>query len=176
MTTWMARHDAVRHHEMFLRWAKGEGIIKDQEGEDNDKPEPERKWQQKEDMKQGRGYQVAKIPGYGNMTVDTLVNKFRATDEYFLWYLEDFLLAHSFPIPPSHNVPFGIFKRVSVTLPQIPQVTDMTVLRDMIRTTFPEPPRDRRKAVPAQFDTVLAFKKAGLTAFSDPSNPLKGEY
>jgi len=42
--------------------------------------------------------------------------------------------------------------------------------------TLPEPAQDRRKAVPAQFDTVLAFKKPGLTAFSDPSNPLKGVY
>jgi hypothetical protein len=86
------------------------------------------------------GYQVAKNPGYGNMTVDTLVNKFLAADEYFLWYLDEFLLRHSFPIPPSHDVPFGVFKRLSVTLPQIPQVSDQMDLKDTIRTILPEPP------------------------------------
>jgi len=117
---------------------------------------------------------VAEVPGYGNMTVDTLVNKLHAADKHFIWYLKEFLLAHSLPIPPSHDVPFGIFKCLSVTLPQVPQVTDLTDLRDTIRTIFPEPAQDRRKAVSAQFDTVLAFEKPGLTAFSDPSNPLKG--
>lgn len=177
MATWMARHDAVRRHEIFLRWAKGEGIIEKEES-DSDEAEPKRKRQRKEgDVEVGgcRGYKVAKNPGYGNVTVDTLI-KFCAADEYFLLYLEDFLLAHSFPIPPSHNVPFGVFKRLSVTLPQIPQVADLTDLRDTIRTIWPEPPRDRRPSVPAQFDTVLAFEKGGLTAFSDPSNPLKGVY
>jgi hypothetical protein len=178
MATWMARHDAVQRHETFLRWAKGEGIIEKEEDDDNDKAEPERKRRRKEDddveVRGCRGYQVAKIPGYGNVTVDALINKFHAADEHFLWYLEEFLMAHSFPVPLSHDVPFGIFKRLSVMLPQIPQVTDLTDLRDTIRTTLPEPARDRRMAVPAQFDTVLAFENAGLTAFSDPSNPLKG--
>jgi hypothetical protein len=197
MATWMARHDAVRRQEMFLRWAKGEGIIEKQDKDDDkayperkrqrndedddDKAEPERKRQRNDEDVEVRcsrtcGYQVAKIPGYGFMTVETLVDKFPALDEYFLWYLEEFLLAHSLPIPPSHDVLFGVFKRLSVMLPQIPQVTDVTDLRDTIRTILPEPPQDRKKAVPAQFDTVLAFEKAGFTAFSDPSNPLKGAY
>src|SRR3981189_3081633 len=100
------------------------------------------------------------------------MQKYKTFDQLFeALYLEDFLLAHSFPIPPSHNVPFGVFKRLSVTLPQILQVTDLTDLRDTIRTIMPEPPQSQREAIPAQFDTVLAFEKAGLTAFSDPSNP-----
>ena len=179
MATWMSRHDAVRRHDMFLRWAKGKGIIENEEDGDNGEAEPKRKRLRKEDDVEVRGccgYKVAKIPGYGNVTVDTLVNTFRAADEFFLWYLEEFLLAHSFPIPPSHDVPFGVFKRLSVTLPQIPQVTDLADLRDTIRTIMPEPAQDRRKAIPAQFDTVLAFEKDGLTAISDPTNPLKGAY
>lgn len=59
-------------------------------------------------------------------------------------------------------------------LPQIPQVSDQVDLQDTIRTTFLKPPKDRRKAVPGQFDTILAFKKAGSKAFEDSSNPLKG--
>jgi hypothetical protein len=181
MATWMARHDAVRRYEMFLRWAKGEGIVEKEESEEDEvEAKPKRKRQRKDteaddvDVRGSGGYKVAKNPGYGNVPVDALVNKFGATD--FLWYLEEFLLAHSLPIPPSHNVPFGVFKRLSVTLPQIPQASDLTDLRDTIKTTLPEPAQDRRKAVPAQFDTVLAHEKAGLTAFSDPSDPLKGAY
>jgi len=37
-----------------------------------------------------------------------------------------------------------------------------------------EPLQDQREAILAQFDTVLAFEKAGFKAFSDPLNPLKG--
>lgn len=176
MATWMSRHDAVQRFDMFLRWAKGEGIIEEKD-EESANPKRRRKEADADDIEvEGcRGYKVAKKPGYGNVTVDGLI-KFGAADEYFLWYLEEFLLAHSLPIPRSHKVPFGVFKRLSVMLPQIPQVADLTDLSDTIRTTMPEPPQARRGAIPAQFDTVLAFNKAGLTAFSDSSNPLKGAY
>jgi hypothetical protein len=184
MATWMACHDVVQHYDIFLRWAKGEGILDVQDEDASEaqvaKPEPKRKQCRKEANEvqlkvrgTGRGYSVAKTPGYGYVPIDTLVNKFGAAD--FLWYLKEFLLAHSLPIPP-HNVPFGVFKHLSVTLPQIPQVSDLVNLRDVIWTTLAEPAQDRKKAVPAQFDTVLAFEKAGLSAFSDPSNPLKGVY
>jgi len=181
MVTWMACHDAVRCYEMFLCWAKRQGIVEIEESEDDEnEAKPKRKQQQKDaedddDKVSGScSYKVAKNPCYGNVPVDALINKFGA--EYFVWYLEEFLLAHSLPIPPLHSVPFGVFKRLSVMLPQIPQVSDQTDLRDTIRTIIPEPPKGRCGAVPAQFDTVLAFEKAGLTAFSDPSNPLKGVY
>ena len=85
-------------------------------------------------------------------------------------------MAKSLPISSSHNILFGVFKHVSVMLPQISEVTDQTDLRDMIRTILPKPAKDRRKAVPAQFNTVLALKKDDLTPFSDPSNPFKGMY
>jgi hypothetical protein len=141
MTTWMSRHDAVQHYKVFLHWVKGEGIVDD----DDDEVKPKRKrWQVDDDKEEHvRGHKVAKVPGYGNVTVDALINEYHATDEWFTWYLEGFLLAHSFPIPPSHNVPFGVFKHLTVTLHQIPQVFDhltMTGLSDTIRTIFPEPP------------------------------------
>src|SRR5258708_10411222 len=184
----MSRHDAVWHYGSVLCWAKGEGITKKREriierGEDDDDDgeEPKRKWQRRDNdivVRECRSYKVAKVPGYCDVTVNDLINKFRAMDEWFTWYLEEFLLVHSLPILPSHNVPFGVFKRLSVTLPQILQVTDETSLKDMIRTTFPEleAPQDQKKAVLAQFNTVLAFKKPGLTAFLDPLIPLKGMY
>jgi hypothetical protein len=164
---------------MFLLWAKRSGVFEEEEQNKNNEGDPKRKQQRKEEDVEVRGchgYKVAKKPGYGNVTADALINKFHAADEHFIWYLEEFLLANSLPIPPSHNVPFGVFKCLSVMLPQIPQVSDLTDLKDTIRTIFPKPPQGRKKAVMAQFDTILAFEKAGLTAFSDPSNPLKGAY
>jgi hypothetical protein len=178
MVTWMARRDAVWRYETYLRWVKGKGIVEEEDNEVKQKRKQLQEEIEKDDIEvRGcRGYMVAKKPGYGNVTAETLVNKFGAADEHFLWYLEEFLLAHSIPIPQSYNIPFGVFKRLTVTLPRIPQVSDLTDLRDTIRTIFPEPPRDRKEAIPAQFDTVLAFKKAGLTAFSDALNPLKGMF
>jgi len=81
---------------------------------------------------------VAKKPGYGNMTVDDLI-KYHAMDKWFTRYLDEFFRAHLIPIPPSYNIPFGIFKRLLVTLPQILQVSDLTDLKDTIRTILPEP-------------------------------------
>ena len=189
MATWMACHDVVQHYEMFLHWAKGEGVVgkegEDDEdgngngnGNDDEKAKPERKQWGKEDVEVRGccGYHVAKSPGYGLLAVKTLINKFCPTNDFFIWYLEEFLMAKSLPVPSSHNIPFGIFKCVSVMLPQIPEVTDQTDLRDTIRTILPEPAKDQRKAVPAQFNTVLALEKDDLTPFSDPSNPFRGMY
>ena len=182
MATWMARHEAFWRQETFLRWARGKGVFDDSEDEDSGEDVRERKRQRNEDDVDVKGcwgprvYKVAKTPSYGNVSADALINKFQAAGEYFIWYLEEFLLAHHFPIPPTHNVPFGVFKRLSVMLPQIPQVSDNADLTDTIRTILPEPPRHRKDAVPAQFDNVLAFQKPGLTTFSNPSNPLKGMY
>jgi len=53
---------------------------------------------------------------------------------------------------------------------------DLATLKDTIQTIFPEPSQDWKEAVPAQFNTVLAFEKASLTAFSNPLNPFKGAY
>src|SRR5258707_8582477 len=55
-----------------------------------------------------------------------------------------------------------------------PADNQKTSLKNTIRTTFPElkTPQDQKKAILAQFDTILAFKKLGLTAFSDPLIPL----
>jgi len=118
---------------------------------------------------------VVKKPGYGNMTVNDLI-KYHAMDKWFMWYLDEFFGAHLIPIPPLHNIPFGIFKHLSVTLPQILQVSDLTDLEDTIRTILPEPSQDRKIAVAAHFNTILAFEKPGLMAFLDPLDPLKGVY
>ena len=35
-------------------------------------------------------YKVAKSPGYGNMSIDDLFNRFNTADKWFTWYLEEF--------------------------------------------------------------------------------------
>src|SRR5260370_16288038 len=79
MVTWMHHHDAYWHHDMFLNWAKAEGIV-----EEDDEAEPKRKRQCGDDESEVRvchGYKVAKKPGYGDMTVDDLI-KYHATDNW----------------------------------------------------------------------------------------------
>ena len=87
-------------------------------------------------MRGCHGYKVAKKPGYGNMTVDALVNKLH--NKHFPWYLKEFLLVHALPLPQSHNMPLSVFKCLLVILPQIPQVTDLTNLSDTIQMIWPE--------------------------------------
>ena len=135
MMTWMTRHDTVWHYEMFLNWAKGNGFIEEESKEKNgsDNAKPKRNQQQQEEKVEVRGccgYKVAKKPGYGNVTVDTLVNKLR--DEHSPWCLEEFLLTHSLPLSQSHNMPLSVFKCLSVILLQIPQVINLTNLSDII--------------------------------------------
>jgi hypothetical protein len=108
---------------MFLQWVKGNSVIEKEENEDEEQGE-----NNKVEIRGCHGYKVVKTPGYGNLTVDELIHKFYAADKSFFWYLEEFLLAHSLPILPSHNVLFGVFKHMSVTLPQIPQVSNLTSL------------------------------------------------
>ena len=72
---------------MFLHWAKGEEIIEEEEETDDGEAEPKRKRQHKEDnieVKGCHGYKVVKTPGYGNVTVDMLINKFHAADKHFI--------------------------------------------------------------------------------------------
>src|SRR5260221_706811 len=75
MATWMSCHDAVQHYKGFLRWVKGEGIVDD---DDDDEVEPKRKrWRVDDDMEEHVcGHKVAKVPGYGNVTVDALINEY----------------------------------------------------------------------------------------------------
>ena len=96
---------------MFLRWAKEEGVVgkegeddedgdSDDDGNDNEKAKPARKQWGKEDVEVRGccGYHVAKSPGYGLLTIETLVNKFCPTNDFFIWYLEEFLMAKSLPV------------------------------------------------------------------------------
>ena len=83
MATWMSRHEAVWHYDSFLNWAKGNGIIERAGGGDNDNEAEANRNQHKEDdveVTGCHGYKVAKRPGYGNVTVDTLKNDFHATN------------------------------------------------------------------------------------------------
>ena len=89
MATWMSCHDAVRHYETFLRWAKGEGLLEnelEESGDDGDEVGSKRKRRQNDGNVEVSGthdYKVAKSLGYGNVSIDDLINKFGAVDEWF---------------------------------------------------------------------------------------------
>ena len=117
-------------------------------------------------------YQVAVNLGYGFRTVDDMVNMFGTPDLILL--LDTFLGMRSLPIPQSYNAPFPVFKKFSLFLPRIPQISDLLELKDTVRVILPKPATGRQKAVEALFCTVLAVEKPDVHAFNDQSHPLKG--
>ncbi|KAJ6572360.1 hypothetical protein B0H10DRAFT_2237530 [Mycena sp. CBHHK59/15] len=106
-------------------------------------------------------YRVPKNPSFPRVSVASIISEFHATD--FLIKLDDFLESNSInpPIPPDENTTFPVYKRLSVPLPQISEVTSH-VIRDTIQAVQAEPRKVTAKGViPAKegrFDTVLVRK------------------
>ncbi|KIL58543.1 hypothetical protein M378DRAFT_86367 [Amanita muscaria Koide BX008] len=181
MAKWMARQDAIRRYDMYLRWLNGLNIGErvgeanggsgesetmdvrntDMKGSDDKGREERGHGDNAKDMmvvdEGPSSYTLAKNPGYGHMTVDDIVNKFDAPD--FERHLQAFLISNSLPIPRFYNTLFPVYKRFTIKLAPLPQVSDLTCLKDTVRTILPEPAQGRREPVPAQFDTVLAVEK-----------------
>jgi hypothetical protein len=172
MTTWLSRREAVHRFTAYLAWIEEDAsrpeVTEDSGDEDDDGSEHD-----DEPIENGvQTYHVAKAPGYGNLSVADLSAQFGATD--FLSQLDQFLRRQG--IYP-HNfytisVPFAVYKQVVLYLPKLREVSDLTDLRDRIRTRRSEPAQGRKKAVAAQFDTALAYKDPVVKK----AGKLDGEY
>ncbi|KAJ7797991.1 hypothetical protein B0H14DRAFT_3114235 [Mycena olivaceomarginata] len=106
------------------------------------------------------------VPGYvidptatsADISVATIISDFHAPD--FLFRLDDFLESNSInpSVSPDENSTFPVFKRFSIPLPRISEVTSKAV-HDTIRAVRGEPGKMTTKGVlPAKeglFDTVL---------------------
>jgi hypothetical protein len=64
----------------------------------------------------------------------------------------------TYPTRSDSRGEFASYKRLALYLPNIREVSDLTDLKDTIRTRRSEPAHGRKKAVAAQFDTALAYK------------------
>ncbi|KAM6488883.1 hypothetical protein JOM56_015660, partial [Amanita muscaria] len=190
MAKWLDRHDAMHRYATYLSWLESlsaenttENFVKavrpvpagsihvgsrvDQTARENS-----RETKGKVEKMAVKSYEVAtKKPGYGFRTVDDIVNTFGATD--LIWHLENFLMTHSLPVPHSYNATFPVFKKFSLYLPNIPQVSDLSDLKDHVHVVLPQLATGRQQPVEAFFSTVLATERPNFSAFEDPNHLLK---
>ncbi|KAJ6527883.1 hypothetical protein DFH09DRAFT_935537 [Mycena vulgaris] len=181
MTVWLARQEAVHKFGSYLQWAVPGYIAKpaaDDNSDDEDEvdssqplPEPEVVPQvpdesddegELEEPRTVRAsvpvYAVAKKPGFPNLTVASILTDFQAPD--FLYHLERFLESKSIAptIEPSEASIFPVYKRLSLPLPTVSEVTSHEI-GDKIRAVKGEPlkltPAGVKPAKPGQFDTIL---------------------
>ncbi|KAF7293104.1 hypothetical protein MIND_01209800 [Mycena indigotica] len=82
----------------------------------------------------------------------------------FLRHLKLFMDEYHIPLPGNFDsiaTRFPVYKRVTVTIPPVVQVSRTSIL-DPIRATPVVPAHDLHKSVPAHFDTILAYKSPPL--------------
>ena len=88
-----------------------------------------------------------------------------------------FLRRSNLKTPDSRDVPssFAVYKQFMLALPPVPEATT-DVTRDAVRATRFQPAKDRKAAVPAHFDTILAAKDEDMD-FRVPVNmAIEGEF
>jgi hypothetical protein len=108
---------------------------------------------------------IAKTPGYGYRSVNELIDSsiFGAVD--FVHHLQDFLVSHKLPLQPFEHLRFPIYRRFTVMLPLLLEISDTKSLCDPIRTIIAEPAKGRKKAIAPQFDTMLAMEQKAAKPF-----------
>lgn len=166
MKTWLARHEAIDIFSDYLRWSMPgydtetntlDGV-NDNDGPVNDDP-PEPPVTGRSDEV---SFSVAVRPPFPKMSIDTIVDKFHASD--FLHSLHEFLRQRNIlPLdfdsinPATVDVP--VYKRLNLLIPNLPEVsTEGHPTRDVIRACAITPGQGLKKGVPEIFDTVFARK------------------
>ena len=170
MKTWLARREAINIFSDYLRWSLPNYDVEmdlldrvdDEDGSDGpgdeDPPEPP-----VTGRSDGVSFSVAVRPPFPKTSIDTIVNKYHATD--FLYYLHAFLQQHNI-LPPNFgsvnptaiNIP--VYKRLNLRIPNLPEVsTEGQLTRDVVRASVATPGKGLKKAVPEVFDTVFAQKE-----------------
>jgi hypothetical protein len=166
MTVWLKRREAVHRFTAYLAWLEGVERDEGDDGENSDEEESGDHEEEELAEETKSSYHLAKTPGYGHLSVADIIAEFHAVD--FLSLLKQFLLEQEMDCTRFHAISttFAVYKRVTLQLPKLREVSDLTDLSDPIRTRKFEPAtgKDRKKAIDAQFDTALASK-----------NPLKSK-
>ncbi|KAJ7762799.1 hypothetical protein DFH07DRAFT_867460 [Mycena maculata] len=163
MTVWLGRQESVHKFGTYLQWAVPGYIVPE-----TPLPEPEPPADDPDDEEDldippnaplsTPVYAIAKKPGFPALTAASISTDFHAPE--FLNKLAAFLDSKSIPSPiePSATSTFAVYKRLSLTLPALSEVTSHIVL-DKIRAVKGEPMQLTSKGVkpakPGQFDTVL---------------------
>ncbi|OBZ68084.1 hypothetical protein A0H81_11960 [Grifola frondosa] len=165
MTTWLTRQEAVQRFSAYLHV---------DEEEDMDSGDVDNTDWHLDPQPTAAAYSVAKEPGLPNTPVHSLQDNFGCID--FVRALEHFLRHSSGTqaLPPAaQNITsttrFNVYKRMTVHLPSLRQVSSVPT-KDTIRAMPKQATSGLRKAVPAHFDTVLAWEQSG----DDRQHPLDG--
>ncbi|KAJ7718055.1 hypothetical protein B0H16DRAFT_1678191 [Mycena metata] len=179
MTTWLARQEATYKFGTYLQWAVP-GYIADLPNSSDDvddeddegtlptpppppPPEPESDDEgELEDAPNSASiYRVAKKPAFPHLTAAIIATEFHAPD--FLPNLDKFLESESInpKIQPADNSTFPVYKRLTIPLPQLSEITSH-VVNDTIRAVRGEAmkftPKGVRPEKPGRFDTILVRK------------------
>ncbi|KAF8121357.1 hypothetical protein K438DRAFT_1913726 [Mycena galopus ATCC 62051] len=179
MTVWLRRQESVHKFGSYLQWAvpnyvvpmDGDSDPEEAETEEDDEPVDANKDRADADedldlddegelevVPSGPAFTVAKKPAFPHLTAASLATDFHAPA--FLDNLDDFLHSKSItpPFVPADNSTFPVYKRLSLSLPRIPEAISSD-LRDTVRAIKGSPLQMTAKGVkPAkagQFDTVL---------------------
>ncbi|KAJ7453512.1 hypothetical protein FB451DRAFT_1519921 [Mycena latifolia] len=179
MTVWLRRQESIHKFGSYLQWAvpgyvaKPEAADDEPEDADTSAPPSERAAERPnaedsddegelEDPPAVRAsipiYTVAKNPGFPSVSVTSLSTDFHAPE--FIYHLADFLESKSITptVEPSESATFPVYKRLSLTLPRVVEVTSH-VVDDKMRAVKGEPMKMTsagvKPAKPGQFDTIL---------------------
>ncbi|KAJ7196887.1 hypothetical protein B0H12DRAFT_1038122 [Mycena haematopus] len=171
MTVWLGRQESVHKFGNYLRWvvpgykdpAAPDAVDVEADLSDADEPPvPPEDSDDEEDLPSPAAseptFTVAKKPPFPNLTADSIATDFHAPD--FLDNIANFLKAQSIvpALQPTNNSTFPVYKRLSISLPSIPETGNRDLL-DTIRAVKSEPRRETYKGItPAKagkFDTVL---------------------
>ena len=174
MKTWLARHEAIDIFSEYLRWSipgydtKTDPLDEGPTPDDNNPDDDE----QPEASTTGRSDEVscsvAVRPPFPKTSIDTIIDKFHATD--FLPCLYTFLQQRNILLsnfdsvnPTSVNIP--VYKHLNLLLPNLLEVsTEGQPTRDVVCACAATPAQGLKKGTAETFDTVFARK-----------NPLGGE-
>ncbi|KAJ3752330.1 hypothetical protein EV360DRAFT_25789, partial [Lentinula raphanica] len=175
MTIWLARQEAIQKFSAYLMWAVPNYNLQelnhneeqDEENEDADDNNKEGDVDVLDRGNDGTTYHVAKkLPIHVTH------------DDWFQWYLDDFLYKNSFienpnESPVTSNTPIPVYRQARIHLPSIPELASEESV-DIIHATSAQPEKVTSKGVqperPAKTSTVLV-----RIAKSDPKRgPLHG--
>ncbi|KAJ7458309.1 hypothetical protein B0H11DRAFT_1873281 [Mycena galericulata] len=172
MTVWLRRQESVHKFGAYLQWVMpgyyasfdappvaDEGGDQAQPSGDEQQDDDEGELEPIANPQPSRpSFTVAKKPGFPGLSASSIAADFHAPD--FLTHIARFLDSKSITprLIPGDNSTFPVYKRLSLSLPAIPEVGSSDV-QDNVRAIKGEPLKLTSKGVmpakPGQFDTVL---------------------
>ncbi|KAJ3718794.1 hypothetical protein C8R42DRAFT_723320 [Lentinula raphanica] len=177
MTKWLDRREKVLWFTRFLDWSLAKDsfdwLARSTNSEEEDEEEKQQPMEEeREPSYEQTGLQygestcnVAKCPPLLNLHIETLETSHRCFS--FVHAMERFLRSHNLLKPDYWDTMparYNLYKLVHITLPPTPEISTDPVI-DVVRATASQttiPGKRHHRYIPAQFDTVLAWKELPL--------------